>query len=643
MSNIKQAIQDSVEFLNKLDIEGANYLHPNYPAVVFYFGKTACKYHDELKKDLQRGWGGNTGYVKFFSVSCVSPLTIFDLYENQLDDNAFLDQITDLLRAENRVYSDMSQLLLYCFIDTSDFGDGSEFTEWYMAINQIKDKINKPCQTSLIVLLKDDLKTAKISEAIRVKLLELYRNPEIGEKNNHLYNSVFILSNYLKNGAYTRMLDIGSQSFIDFNLPANLILLSNTKESDLFRSFTAKFVDTNAPAYTASYGLVEKPSREIVLLSLKIAIDSIVDKKNQMQQQTASLEEFNKCIGISNGRLACGDAFFNEIKANFPQNSFVDSLPYQEGREMSLDKFGRLNEVTMGCLFEFIKRNHFRIVEREFNVRRNDIMSSILDNLRSGLTSFQISGLNDLDISKKLTSLNNIENVNVENQPVNQAIEHLVRCYIYKLIIDQIIDKDNGLIKQLKEEADRNIQCFNVVKDAILSEFAIGNAGDISQNGGSKYMTIADRFFKDSNRALKLTQKVFCSFNSDEDILRIIVDELKSLFDSDTIYKKSYIEELQERFVRGNELSIQQYVGEELINDIDSRIEFYSNNVIEDRILEVYFLNTDTGDRTTNLLTEYLKNRKLPRGTELTFFNTSRDDAIETIWFYALSEENLNS
>ena len=636
MNNIQRAIQNSVDLLSKTVIEGTNYMHPNYPTVVFYFGEKTLAYHEELLSDLQRGWGGNTRYVRFYGVSCSSPVRITDISRNGITKEELLSQLTELL-GENGVFSDMSTLLLNCYIDSSVISDEEDLKSWYSVIDELKSMIPIPFQSTLVLLLNETLQTLESSMMIRKALLSLYKDPSVAGENRHSYSSVFVLSNHFSDGSFTKVLDVEGQAFKAYNLPAYVLLLSNTRENDLYRAFTSKFVDNDSAAFTAAYGLVEKPSREITLLSLRTAVEAIESKANDIKDQPVSNETIANALGISNGRMEIGDAFFNDLRNNLPRISFIEKLPHGENQKISEeDSYDRINTVSMGCLSAFIDCNYFKIVDAEFINHRESIRSVIFDRLKNGLTSFQLKVLDENRFANDFRS--NFSPEAIAKKPVNQAVDSIIHNRINNKILDLFVE----VVNQLRFEAENNIKWFNELKIALLGECAVGNLRIIDNQDGVYYKN-AQRYFYNETRMDEMVRSVFRAGNSVEMMMQVIDDQIRGLYESDSIYRKSYLAELRERFDNGNQMTIQQYVGEELIKGMDDKIEFHTSSGISKRILETYFINTDLNDNTITLLCNYLKDRNQSLNTDLKFFNTNRDDIIETIWFYALNESNLNS
>jgi hypothetical protein len=112
-------------------------------------------------------------------------------------------------------------------------------------------------------------------------------------------------------------------------------------------------------------------------------------------------------------------------------------------------------------------------------------------------------------------------------------------------------------------------------------------------------------------------------------------------FESDPVYKLSFSEELIERLGNADtEKRAQEFIGQELIKNLDDRVSYYSMHVFHTRTFEAYLLNT--AGTNNNLLFRYLSDRAIPPEVTRTFFNTCNNDMAESIWFYVCSEDNLS-
>ena len=128
--------------------------------------------------------------------------------------------------------------------------------------------------------------------------------------------------------------------------------------------------------------------------------------------------------------------------------------------------------------------------------------------------------------------------------------------------------------------------------------------------------------------------------NKKSDILKILLNAIETFFGSDPVYKLSFSEEFTTRL--GNidsERHAQEFIGQELIQNLEDKVSFFSKNVFQGRTFEAYLLNAE--GTANNLLFKYLKDKDMPPEVSRTFFNTCNNDMAESVWFFVCSEDNL--
>jgi hypothetical protein len=115
---------------------------------------------------------------------------------------------------------------------------------------------------------------------------------------------------------------------------------------------------------------------------------------------------------------------------------------------------------------------------------------------------------------------------------------------------------------------------------------------------------------------------------------------LEGIFESDSVYQLPFAQELSSRLGTGStEQQAQEFIGETLIRGLGDKVSFSSLNVMQERVCEAYFINTQ--DSANNLLHEFLQKREAPPGAFKSFFNTCSNDMAESLWLYPLTEDNL--
>jgi hypothetical protein len=630
VEKLGELLHQAVGFLKNQDIRGRDFSRPYYPVCVLYFGKTAARYHPELLSDIRLGWGGGVEQMRFYVIKDMDTLGFKDPdLLNEISNQAFQEQLTLLLSQQN-IFEDMSRLALYCIIDTTDLKSGEEFASWYLALERIKTIIGVPILSMLMVILNEGIEYTENAAQIKIKIAELYKNKDIGEVDSHIYDSVFIFGNRLKNGAFV-MLDPSGDAYNDYNLFGDTVLLTNSSDSD-HQKRRSRLYGNNKPALTAAYGHVQKPMYEIALITLKSITKRILE---MIDSQLISVDVLAAALKINNGRSDIYEQLYSEIKPFLPDGDFLSYLP---GKIAAASSYPEADKISDGCLQAFLEANHFQILKSELSSRKETLSDKIAKLLADALNAAGLCrGLPAQTLEavflRAETGLFDAANLNVR-----MAIEVKVKAKIAEYMKEII----NQALENAIEEAKGCYNAFKSVIDDLDMIYVIGEEG-IRKNLTSTYLPKVQRFYNDGNKLNNLFRNIFLLSNQRSDILDILLEAMKSCFANDDDYQLSYFDELSKRLGHlVDTTQAQEFIGNELINNLSERISFYSRNVFQERVFEAYFLNTNTKTgENKNLLYKYLDDREIPPEVERTFFNTCNNDKAESIWFYILTEDNL--
>lgn len=629
MENVKELVLQSIKSLKKTNISSADFSRPHYPVCIFYYGTRTAEYHPELLSDITSGWGGNADYILFYTVEDPGFNSVIDTKTGQkLSVEDIQTQITDLLSLQN-VFADMSKLSLYCLVDTTEIRSGEEFVKWYRMINHISEIVGVSSLTMLMVILNESLQFNNTAKSIKNALRDAYNSSEIGTAERHLYDSVFVLGNRLKNGSFIKI-DPRENEYANFNLFADIVLLSNTESAD-YNNRRMHLYGNEKPAITAAYGFVQKPMMEIAMIALRIILQQL---KQTMVVQSLDVETLMKALKIQNGRCALYDQYYAEIRNKLPGQDFLKWLP-NAAESASTVSFTQLNQDTLGCLRQFVTTNHLKITREELLQRKGEISKEAFNLLSAALPASQLNNgipteIRDAALDKAEIALNDPEQL-----PAPHAIEGMVKKTIAKEM-REILDE---VISRAVKQAQKCIGDFQQIISELERMFAVGEEGT-KGNLTSFYSNIIQRYYSDANKRNMLLHRILNIENDKSTMLQLLHAELVQLFESDPVFKLSFSEELIERLgAVDTERRAQFFIGQELIKNLSERIGYYSKNVFKERKFEAYLLNTEGSHN--NLLYKYLSERAIPPEVTRTFFNTCNNDMAESIWFYTCSVDNL--
>jgi hypothetical protein len=628
METVKELIQASIGLLRNNGISSTNFSRPYYPTCVVYFGKRSSEYHKELLEDILLGWGGNADYIKFYTIEDTDRRNLKDTLSGEyISVSDVRTQITDLLSSQN-VFADMSRIALYCIVDTTDVATVEEFMKWYLMINFVEDTLGVSTLSMLMVILNESLQYTELAKGIKNRIRDAYLDESIEGVNHHLYDSVFAFGNRLKNGSFIKN-DPSKGGHSNYNLFADIVLLTNTHCDDYYNR-RSRLYGSDKPAFTAAYAFVQKPMAEIVMITLSIILNKL---KELTVNQSVNAEGLMKALKIDNGRSEVYDQFYNEIKGLLPSNEFMNWLPGKAEPDRSFDEY---NIATYGCLQAFLEKNHFDVVFTELLNRNDLIVKEILDLLSKELNAAQLAYGIPTSIRETAYDKAEIAFGTPDKLPVEPAIEMKTK----KRIAEGLRSKTDEAVIKAIQKSETCMEQFKEICTEQERMFAIGEEGT-RKNLTAFYGERIQRYFNDFSKLKTLFTSMLKIDNSKADMLQILLKAIETFFGSDAVYKLSFSEELIERL--GNvdtEKRAQEFIGQELIKNLDEKVSFFSKHVYQMRTFEAYLLNTE--GKNNNLLYKYLNGRDVPPDVSRTFFNTYNNDMAESIWFYVCTVDNLS-
>lgn len=628
METVKELIHGSIGLLRNSGISSVNFSRPHYPTCVVYFGERSAAYHERLLEDILCGWGGNVEYIRFYTVRDVDSGSLCDARSGEeITPFDVKTQMTDLLSAQN-VFEDMSRVALYCIVDTTDISSAEQFQQWYSMIGFVERTLGVSTLSMLMVILNESLQCTEIANTIKNQIRDTYRDADFGGANHHLYDAVFVLGNRLKNGSFVKINPDEDGNF-SLKLFADIVLLTNSRCDD-YNSRRSRLYGSEKPALTAAYGSVQKPMAEIAMITLGIILNKL---KELTATQSMDAQALMNALRIDKGRSEVYEQFYSDIKGLLPADDFMNWLPGSAAPDSTFEEY---NRATDGCLQAFLEKNHFETAANEL-LNRNDLfMKEMLDILAGELNAAQLvngipAGIREAAFDKAEIAFGN---------PDKLQVGAAIKGKVQRRIAEGLRAKIDEALQTAVRKAENCMEVFRQICSEQEWLFSVGEEGT-RKNLTAFYGERIQRYFNDHSKLTNLFARLFKINNSKADMLQILLKTIETFFESDAVYKLSFSEELIERLGSvDTEKRAQEFIGQELIKNLDDKVGLYSQHVYQSRIFEAYLLNTEGANN--NLLYRYLDDREIPPEVSRTFFNTCSNDMAESIWFYVCSEDNLS-
>lgn len=625
------------ELLKNKKIREHNFEKPTYPACIFYFGKNSESYMKEMCNDLLRGWGDSARHIKHFSVRNPHSFedSMYDFEDNRVTVEALQEEITVMMR-NSTVFSDMNYVNVYCILETTSMSV-EDFEKWYALINTISEKLIVPVRSFLMVILNQSLNCIEETNRIRQALLDLYNSNKYSNEKTHIYNSVFLLSNRLKNGGYIN-LEADSQEYIDYNLFADIILLTNTDNDDL-RTRIGMLYDKRVPAFTAAYGNLSKPINDIVMITLKKSLNII---KNSIDDEDSGYVATNDLIlqmlNIKGGNMPFIDEFYkNHI---YPKISDLGALNYLPGNfPLNNISYEEANEKTQGCLELFVKYNYFDFVSKTIQDNKAVIVKQLKNQIAKNMSVEQ---------QKSFRFFNgNIESI-VSNALVSNAVyadkkkmstENAIRVMIRRRVVEQFVPIVTQVLKDLRNNTQGSLKIFGDLYRDVNQLNSSGNEG-LRQNLQTHYENIVSDYYIDRSKVNNITKTILTECSTEAEVVSALRRELENIISYSPVYSMSFVDELVGRVeALGEGINTGALIARELVNNLDNKIALNSCNMFRDCFFEAYFLNTEQNSKNSlyNALQQKANNHHIP----VTYYNTLSNDMVESVWFYKCTEDNV--
>ena len=453
-TNLNSFIKNSISLINGKSTPEILKNSPENPCIIIFLDNYSSNFSQVIFDKMTEHWGNKAEYISQF------------LYNNNSffepdNDGKFTTEsdIYDLIERvrdnDDNMFPSPDEIKLFFVLSTNSVNNIDHFRKLFECIDLFKSIDEMNFLTMFFLMEVASLRPEKV--ILRDKIRREICESDIAKK----YNSIFVLSNLLSSGATLR----GDKEAQNYSLLANIIVLANN--NDLSSSIRKKnlyfFPSDKYVALTASYLLVEKPVKEIVIISYYHIISYIADEVFELkkdyripQSELVAALKINNATGfefVNNKLEYITKEFLPNISAikmlpNMKQNAI--SIKPESGEMLTKDKvFSELNARTLGAWSEFYKENFVSVIKKNVNDDfKEDIRYQIAKSLSEHFNYSELSLLMESGIEYLLES-------NKPEPRRTRSIESYEE--LYSFIIDTIRSELYDELKPVFIDAVRDV------------------------------------------------------------------------------------------------------------------------------------------------------------------------------------------
>lgn len=579
-TNLNSFIKNSISLINGKSTPEILKNSPENPCIIIYLDNYSSTFSQVIFDKMTEHWGNKADYISQF------------LYNNNSffepdNDGKFTTEsdIYDLIERvrdnDDNMFPSPDEIKLFFVLSTNSVNNIDHFRKLFECIDLFKsiDEIN--FLTMFFLMEVASLRPEKVilRDEIRREICE----SDIAKE----YNSIFVLSNLLSSGATLR----GDKEAQNYSLLANIIVLANN--NDLSSSIRKKnlyfFPSDKYVALTASYLLVEKPVKEIVIISYYHIISYIADEVFELkkdyripQSELVAALKINNATGfefVNNKLEYITKEFLPNISAikmlpNMKQNAI--SIKPESGELLTKDKvFSELDARTLGAWSEFYKENFISVIKKNVNDDfKADIRYQIAKSLSEHFNYSELSLLMESGIEYLLES-------NKPEPRRTRSIESYEELYSFVIdtIRSELYDELKPVFIDAVRDVDQKSEECRLVYETLRHELL--NIYDDYSNSDRKsiydfYGTIV-RNYVNSGEISKKIRTEFRGFEfSRSEIQSKLFELFKNMVDASPEYKYSFEEELNKRLAATGDLRADKIISATLESDDDKIIRLKS-------------------------------------------------------------------
>lgn len=581
-SNLNNFIKDSISLINEKSTREVLKNSPDNPCIIIFLDTYSVTFNQVIFDKMSEHWGNKANYISQFlydgNNDCFFEPSGDGSFSTKSDIYDLIEKVRD---NGDDIFSSPDEIKLFFVLSTNNIDKIEYFKKLFECINVFKsiDEVNFLTMFFLMETTSLRPERVKLKDEIRREICE----SSIGKK----YNSIFILSNLLSSGATLR----GDKEAQNYSLLANIIVLSNNNDfSSGVRKRNLYFIPSDKyVALTASYLLVEKPVKEIVIISYYHILKYITDELFELKQDyRIPQSDLVATLKINN---AAGFEFVNSklehiIKEYLPNISTIKMLPNMKQNAVSIKPesgemlvkdtvFSKLNEITLGAWSKFYEENFVSVIKDKVNDEfKEDVRCWINKSLSEHFNYAELSYLMESGIEYLLES-------NKPEPRRTRAIESYEELYsfIIDTIKSELYDELKPIFIEVIRDVDRKsekcMSTFDTFKHELLNLYNDYNNSD--QKSISDFYGAIVRNYVNSSEISKKIRAEFKGFELTKSELQGKLYELfMNMVDASPEFKYSFEEELNKRLAATGDLRADKIISATLKSDDDKIIRLKS-------------------------------------------------------------------
>jgi hypothetical protein len=470
----------------------------------------------------------------------------------------------------------------------------------------------------------------------RTKELLQYITDHRAEYRNDM-GTIYLLSNYLKNGSMLRDKRLSQ----NYRLIADIILLGGNKGSDGNQE-QIRAVYRNDCIKTAAYTLLEKPTRNITIVSLKKIMEEIQEIGDRRYKSLNGREfkikdDLRKRLGIQAGTVNILDEIFeDEIVELFPGAEELRYLPYQSEavyKELHKRKsvsWQELDAATAGGWSLFYQEYFETSLNRKLNDEKfiNNCRMKIQRHCESVISYLDAYyGLDDREIQEGLLELRPF--ITVQN---DRNIEVCIHSCALGEITVEYYKTMTGIMAEVLDQIYEKAVEFHKIYEQLQDEMKKEDIDHTESRGSIDIYynsLVQNQLEKNGDKAV---EEVFRLGSTMGELVESIKNQFRILLKERQEFSSSYEEELSNRLADATGENRRLIVHNELEQNIEGYGRLHWSNFAYINHLRgtYYLINKNAG---------YAK--ELDKNSyEYSIFHLNRTDCIEKIAIYDLDDSD---